>query len=498
MKNNMHNVNIRVKISFVLIAALFTVYLMNSLCGARPTFAGNEDDEKTNNEKKILADIDRYITECFENSHIPSMSVCIVDKENVLLSKGYGGVKDSDTPYLIGSVSKSFTAVCIMQLAEQGKIDLNARLSTYLPQASDGDRITVSQLLKHTSGLGEHQNLSNYKISERQEIHNYANVNYSILGEIIEKVSGQSYSDYITEHIFLPLGLLNTSVQGETQGDKELIDGFTNYWGFNIKRNHMFPTSKNAWITPSAGYLSSSANDLARYLQFYMNGGEGILSGQSINRMFYEDTVFVDGDVPYSYGYGWATVKEPLPEKVYRHSGLVETGTACVFILPERDIAIAITANVNDYFVTNEIMDSLGWGVVLMLLGEIPNEIGMSDYILSHILIDMIMFAVLLLPAVSLYMLPKFIKKIKNGKIKSSSVMLSILFNLLTAIIILLIVPLLFDTPLWVAKAFVPDVYITVVLSSLLSILGFLIKIAAFCCVKAGNNKCRIMENRET
>jgi CubicO group peptidase (beta-lactamase class C family) len=107
----------------------------------------------------------------------------------------------------------------------------------------------------------------------------------------------------------------------------------------------------------------------------YLNGGEGIISNQSIDKMFYRDTVYVEDDVPFWYGYGWATVKESLSEPVLRHSGLVETGTSCVFILPESGIGVAITTNVNDYFVTNEMMDSLGWGVILMLLGESPNEI---------------------------------------------------------------------------------------------------------------------------
>lgn len=69
-----------------------------------------------------------------------------------------------------GSVSKSFTAVCIMQLVEEKKIDSIANISTYLPDAADGEKITVSQLLNHTSGLGEYQSLEDYKIINEQEI----------------------------------------------------------------------------------------------------------------------------------------------------------------------------------------------------------------------------------------------------------------------------------------------------------------------------------------
>ncbi|MCH5296231.1 MAG: beta-lactamase family protein [Ruminococcus sp.] len=426
-------------------------------------------------ETDIYNDIDIYLQSCVENAHIPSMSVTIVDKDNVLFSQNYGNCENCDTPFLLGSVSKSFTAVCIMQLTEQGKIDLNANISTYLPNATDGDKITVSQLLNHTSGLGEHQTLRNYKIINEQGTHNYANVNYSLLGEIIEMVSGKSYNDYITENLFEPLQLSHTAATLSESMENGLIEGYTNYWGFYIKSNHKYPSSKNAWITVPAGYISSSANDLGKYLQMYLNDGNGIISKQSIDTMFYEDTVYVNDDVPYWYGYGWATVKEPLSEPVLRHSGLIETGTSCVFILPESDIAIAITTNVNDYFVTNSMMDELGWGVVLMLLGNTPNEITSNEYILSHIRIDLIMLAILTVAVLSICLIPKYVNRIKCIK-KIPAVLFLILFHLLLPIYILMLVPIFFATPLWVAQAFVPDVFITVVVSSMLLFASGLIK----------------------
>ncbi|MCH5316570.1 MAG: beta-lactamase family protein [Eubacterium sp.] len=457
------------KISFVLIAVLSIACLLNSAFNT-PIYVKAE----TATEADIYSEIDTYLQECTENARIPAMSVTIVDKDNVLLSQSYGDCENCDTPFLLGSVSKSFTAVCVMQLVEQGKIDLNADISTYLPNATDGDKITVRQLLNHTSGLGEHQTLENYKIINEQGVHVYANVNYSLLGEIIETVSGESYDEYISENIFEPLQLSHTAATLDESIENGLIDGYTNYWGFHIKNTHKYPTSKNAWITVPAGYISSSAKDLGKYLQMYLNGGNGIISEKSINTMFYGDTVYIDGDVPYWYGYGWNTIKEPLSEPVLRHSGLVETGTACIFILPESDIAIAITVNVNDYFVTNEMMDSLGWGVVLMLLGDAPNEIKSSDYILSHIRIDLIMSVVFAAAIVSLCLIPKYANRIKSAK-KSLIALLLISFNLLLPILILLLVPIIFATPLWVARAFVPDVYITVVVSSsLLFVSGFI------------------------
>lgn len=456
------------KITFAVIAVLLIVCVLNSVFNM-PLYAKAEMAETD-----IYSEIDGYLQACAENARIPAMSVTIVDKDSVLLSQSYGECESCDTPFFIGSVSKSFTAVCIMQLVEQGKIDLNANISTYMPNATDGDKIAVRQLLNHTSGLGEHQNLRNYKIINEQGVHVYANVNYSLLGEIIEAVSGKSYDEYVKENVFEPLRLSHTAATLDESIENGLIEGYTNYWGFHIKNTHKYPTSKTAWITAPAGYISSSANDLGKYLQMYLGGGNGIISEQSIDTMFYGDTVYIDDEVPYWYGYGWNTIKEPLSEPVLRHSGLVETGTACIFILPESGIAIAITANVNDYFVTNEMMDSLGWGVVLMLLGEQPNEIKSSDYIFSHVRIDLIMLLILSVAIISLCLIPKYSDRIKCVK-KSSAILFLILLNLLLPILILLIVPLFFATPLWVARAFVPDVYITVVVSaSLLFVSGFI------------------------
>ena len=211
----------------------------------------------------------------------------------------------------------------------------------------------------------------------------------------------------------------------------------------------------------------------------YLNGGKDVLSSESIETMFYGDTVYVDDHVPYWYGYGWSSVKDPLSEPVLGHSGLIETGTSCVFILPESGIALALTANVNDYFVTNEMMDSLGWGVVLMLLGESPNEVTNTAYVLSHVQIDLIMLAIFAPAVLSICLIPAYAKRIKQRK-KAIAALSLVFLHLALPILILLLVPIFFSTPLWVAKAFVPDVFITVVVSSVLLFVGGLIKSVIF------------------
>ncbi len=195
------------------------------------------------------------------------------------------------------------------------------------------------------------------------------------------------------------------------------------------------------------GYISSSANDLGRYLQMYLNGGEGIISQQSIHTMFYGDAVYVEEDVPL------------------------------------RNIAIAIETNVNDYLAANNMVNSMGWSIVLMLLDAPANPISDSFYIGKHLGIDMIMLTVLLASMLPRCFLPRYVRNINRSNTfcrTMRSVMLHIMLlvalHVWLSVLILLIVPVFFETPLWVAGAFVPDVCMTVVVSSTLLFLAGVVK----------------------
>lgn len=426
------------------------------------------------NSGNVFEKIDAYLSDAADKAHFPSMSITIVDKENVLLSKTYENCKSTDTPYLLGSVSKSFTALCIMQLAEQGKIDLDTNIEEYLPNSTDGNRITVRQLLNHTSGLGEHQNLDNYHIVGEQGVHTYANVNYSLLGKIIEAVSGKSYESYITENVFEPLNMSNSAAALEKSLENGLIGGHENWFGFNVKTEPRYPKADSDWISVPAGYLSASTNDLGKYLQMYLNGGQGIISNESINKMFYEN-VRINASVPYSYGMGWTLINEPLKEPALRHSGLVETGMSTIYILPESEIGIAIAVNTNDYLVSKDLMDRIDWGVALLLMGDEPNQIGENEYVLRHLLYDLICLAVFVIAVLPLCLLGVYKKKSKTGNIVLKITPL-VLLHLLLPIFILLLSQIIWAAPLWVVCAFAPDIFTVIMLSSALLFIGGIAK----------------------
>ncbi len=437
------------------------------------------------NKSTIYDEIDSYLANACEKAHFPAMSITIVNKEDVLLSKTYGNCNSANTPFLLGSVSKSFTALCIMQLVERGEIDLNVPISTYLSKSNTNNAITVRQLLNHTSGLGEHQNLGNYKIVNKQGKHIYANVNYSLLGKIIEVVSELSYEDYVTQNIFEPLSMSKSAATYEKAKENGLIETYENWFGINTKTKPKYPSSNNAWITPSAGYLSSSTADLGKYLQMYLNGGEGIISNDSINKMFYEN-VEIQANIPYKYGMGWTLTNEPLKQPALRHSGLAETGMSTIYILPESDIGIAIAVNTNDYFVGKDMMDRIDWSIVLMLTGDNPNQIKSNEYITRHILYDLAYFVVLVISILPLCLIMLYKKRLTTGKLWVKISVL-ILIHLILPIFILLLPQMFFSTPLWVVLAFVPDMFTTIIISSCILIIGGIIKSMLLIVERKGN-----------
>lgn len=422
----------------------------------------------------IYEKIDNYLADAIKKAHYPVASITIVDKENILLSKTYGDCESTNTPFLLGSVSKSFTALCVMQLVEQGKIDLDSSLSEYLTESSVNKSISIRQLLNHTSGLGEHQNLTNYKIVGEQGVHVYANVNYSLLGKVVEKVSGKTYEEYVTENVFLPLNMTNSFASVETAKENGLIQGYENWFGINTATKPQYSNSEAAWITTAAGYLSSSTADLGKYLQIYLNGGNNIISAASIDKMFY-DNVSVEASIPYKYGMGWTLINEPLKQPALRHSGLVETGMSVIYILPESEIGVAFTVNTNDYFVGKDMMDRIDWGIALMLMGDEPNQIGANEYVLRHILYNFAYFAVFVISVLPVCLIAVYKKRISKGKLWVKIVLLSLL-HILLPIFILLLPLIFFATPLWVVQAFVPDMFTAIIISACLSFIGGIIK----------------------
>ncbi|GAA3641729.1 hypothetical protein GCM10022200_26890 [Microbacterium awajiense] len=209
---------------------------------------------------------------------------------------GSGEALTAQTPFVIGSISKSFTALAIMQLVEAGEIDLDAPFSDYLTDFADGPAagITVRQLLSHTSGYSTLQGNASHDGSDDTEAlaqvvdglvdldpayapderWEYSNTNYQIAGRMLEVVSGQEYQSYIAEHILEPVGMADSFVADGAAHDEMAIGHRPWFFGSLPADTH---TDR---ATAPQGGVVSTADDLALYLQTMMNGEDDVLSAE--------------------------------------------------------------------------------------------------------------------------------------------------------------------------------------------------------------------------
>ena len=249
--------------------------------------------------------VDQYLNDCLQKNRVPGIAIAVVEGDKITYLKGYGIGDPSmrpvtpQTPFLLGSTSKSFTALAVLQLVEQGKLELDAPARKYLPWFSVGDgaggrnasdRITLRQLLHHTSGIpnptGEKALVRDNRLADALEKQvrscsqaelarppgsgmEYANANYQIAGLIVQTVSGTSIEDYISAHIFRPLEMKHSHCSPEAAARDGVATGYR-YWF-----NHPIPFYRQPYprgCLPS-GFMISSAEDLGHWLIAHMNNG---------------------------------------------------------------------------------------------------------------------------------------------------------------------------------------------------------------------------------
>lgn len=258
-------------------------------------------------------------------SGVPGLAYAVVTDGEItsvgargVLTTGGDSEVTPDTAFVAGSISKSFTALAVMQLVEAGRIDLDAEVSHYLGGFSGqpAGAITIRQLLSHTSGFSTLQgNTSHtdttegrdelarrvdrlaqvtpaYKPDEKWE---YSNTNYQILGRVIEVVSGQEYQTYVATNILEPVGMGHSFVaDGEIH--ESMATGHRPWFG--TKRP--LPENTTDRGTAPQGGIVASASDLALYLQMMMNGQDDVLSAEGKALMMRPAS-----ETSPSYGFGW-------------------------------------------------------------------------------------------------------------------------------------------------------------------------------------------------
>jgi CubicO group peptidase (beta-lactamase class C family) len=375
-----------------------------ALVAARLLFAKSSSVEPTSTGTSY-AGIDAYIEEQMHRLNIPGAALAIVEGDRIVHARGLGRARPggelptSQTPFFIGSLTKSITALAVMQLVETGKVDLDAPVQRYLPWFRVADAVasaqmTVRHMLNQTSGLPmlpgfpvladfdqrpgaterQVRALSTLKTDPVGEKCAYCNLNYNILGLIVEVASGESYSAYVKNHIFNPLGMSH-SYAFKPDAERDGLAIGHRYW---FSRTFPSPNQPVATASLPSGQLISCAEDMAYYLIAHLNGGRygevQILSEAGINEMHRGVKELKMGNVAGGfYGMGWFDI-DIDHTKTYSHGGNVPDFSAYMALIPEQKKGLVMLFNADPYglpFVLGEV----GENTTAILAGKQPGPI---------------------------------------------------------------------------------------------------------------------------
>ena len=354
------------KISIILIAVYFTT----SYSGAAQINMISED---------LRSEIDSTYTTLLKRNKVTGTSIAIVDNGEIVYATGYGfsdlenkKKADANTIYGIGSITKTFTALSIMQLQEQKKLRVTNSIKDYLTDLkienpfNDSNQIYISDILCHTSGLPSDiangffvdnpptiswviKELNKQRlISPRRYISAYSNVGYGLLGEVISRVSGLSYGDYLRQNIFTPLNMTSSSIGYELDNTSKTYNG---------NKETVEPTVRDV----AAGFISSNVIDVSNFISMLMADGSyksnQIISPSSIEDMERDQLTNVLLTQPFAYGYGLMIdsikiknhkKKDSTIVSIIGHGGDTHAFHADLAYIPEQKVgAVVLTNSVN-------------------------------------------------------------------------------------------------------------------------------------------------------
>lgn len=285
--------------------------------------------------------------------------VLVAQKGNTLFEQGYGFknweqklINDPATQFQIGSITKQFTAAIITQLEQEKKLSVKDKLSKYFPQFPAGNKITIEQLLTHTSGIYNYTNdtvlmksdvtkprsgtemMATFKDRplhfEPGTAWEYSNSGYSMLGYIIEKITGKPYEKVVRERILTPLGMTSSGFDFTNLSTPNKAKGY-----FTLTQHSGVPApTVDSTIAYSAGSMFSTVGDLYKWERAIT--ANKILKPEAWKRTF--------TPVKNNYGYGW-TIDTAFGKTFTAHSGGIHGFTSYLIRFPQDEAAVILLSN---------------------------------------------------------------------------------------------------------------------------------------------------------
>ena len=399
------------------VCLMLTVFLKASgISAARPSRAAPD-----------FAAVDRYIETQMKEARIPGVALAVIQGERIVYLRGYGITGPSgqpvtpQTPFMIASTIKAFTALAVMQLVEAGQVELDAPVQRYLPwfragNESDSAPITVRHLMNHTSGLSAaagnevppSTDMSAAALENRVRRLNaaqldrpvgvgfeYSSANYDTLGLIVQTVSGQSYETYLQEHVFVPLDMRLTFTSLADADQHGLATGYRSWFGFPVP----FDAPRPRAYLPSGWAVSSTVEDLAHFAIAQLNGGQygdmSLVSSTSIAAMVQPAVQSYSATQYYGMGWNVAPIAGVQTDWV---GGDAPNFQARLLLAPQQQLGIVVLMNLDSVNVNAGRLD-LHEGVLNLLLNQPLPEVTTPHYLpvfipLVAILIVTLIFAV--------------------------------------------------------------------------------------------------------
>ncbi|MGA2137024.1 MAG: serine hydrolase [Bryobacteraceae bacterium] len=337
------------------------------------------------------ADVERAMLEL----RVPGVAVGVIKEGKVVLAKGYGVREagkspsvDPDTLFAVGSMTKSFTAITVAMMIDEGKLEWDHPVRDYLPWFRMYDPVatelmTPRDLLTHRSGLPRHDFIRFSTPLDREElvrrlrylepsrtfrdVYQYNNLMYVTAGFLAGEVAHSTWENLVTQRIFAPLGMMRSTVSVAetlkrenfarphlTQDDKAQVTEFYDYQRFGVGPN---------------GAVNSTVNDFLKYLQFQLGDGtvgeKRVVSHEQMQQLHRPITVSPQGG---GYAPGWEVMTH-RGHAVLEHGGSITGFTSMMMLLPENEVGIVVMNNLGSALpsiLTNDLADRL--------LGLVPTD----------------------------------------------------------------------------------------------------------------------------
>lgn len=356
----------------------------------------NINAQQKTNSITLFSKIDTYLTNGSKNGF--SGAISVVKNGKIIIHKGYGMANKStktlnnpNTIFDIGSNTKQFTSTAILKLVELGKLNLTDSLSKFFKNLpKDKQNITIHQLLSNSAGFIDtfgndfdkipqklfFEKLFNSQLlSEPGEKYSYSNAGYSILGRIIELVSGKSYETFLNDYLFLPAGMKQTGYLLPKWDTVQVSRGYNR----NILETDPTITRYQkdgdlTWHLKANGGINSTQNDMLLWLKALKNN---LILSEGLLKKLMTPYISMNSKKTHHYGYGWV-INESISNTLrYSHNGSNGTFSHTILWYPKKDIYIVYSTNANSSKV-----ESIAYVVAKIILDKnyVPNPIKNNIY----------------------------------------------------------------------------------------------------------------------